>query len=179
MQEILKASKAILNERWSPLSEWITVLPSVQWALNTAARRLFGTSSFHVMLGGEPRISFAILMEEKGELELTKLDETKLRAHVKGIVEAREQSQKEVVEPRNLSRDGERRIWRRDNCLTFKVEGPIPVARTRKAGTNVNLASQWTVPWRVVSYDRDPIYTVDHIVYGETHDGHRAYALLR
>ena len=39
MREILKASKAILNEQGQPLSAWITVLPSVQWALNTAVRQ--------------------------------------------------------------------------------------------------------------------------------------------
>ena len=48
MREILKASKAILNERGQPLSAWITVLPLVQWALNTAVRQRFGTSPFQV-----------------------------------------------------------------------------------------------------------------------------------
>lgn len=63
--------KTILNERARPLSEWIPVLLSVQLALKTAVWRTFGESLFHVMLGGEPRTSFVILVEKR-ELELTK-----------------------------------------------------------------------------------------------------------
>lgn len=70
-----------------------------------------GTSPLHVLLGGEPTNSFALLLEEKGELELTKLGQKKLPAHVNGMVETEEQLQKQVVELRNKNRDRERRIW--------------------------------------------------------------------
>lgn len=78
MWEITRASKAILNERGRRLSE-LTVLQSVQWAVNTEARQRFGTSYFHVMLGREPRTSFVAL--EKNEVELAELDEGKPREH--------------------------------------------------------------------------------------------------
>lgn len=95
MHEMLKASKAILHERGSLLSEWVTVLPSLQSALNTAvARKRYSTLLFHVMLGNGSRTLFAVLME-KGELELTKFDLNRLRAHVKGMVNTQEQVRKE------------------------------------------------------------------------------------
>lgn len=57
MHKIPKSSKAILNERGRPVSEWITVLPSVHRALNTAAWKRFGTSPFTSQWGvsREPR----------------------------------------------------------------------------------------------------------------------------
>lgn len=77
MQEVLKALKATLNECGLPLSEWISVIPSVQWALKMAVWRRFGTSPFQVMLGREPGTSFAVIMENRWVLELAKLEETK------------------------------------------------------------------------------------------------------
>ena len=36
MREVIDEGKAMLNEGGRPLSEWVVVLPAVQWALNTA-----------------------------------------------------------------------------------------------------------------------------------------------
>lgn len=38
---------------------------AVQWALNTAVRRRFGTSPYYVMLGREPRTDFSALVDEE------------------------------------------------------------------------------------------------------------------
>ena len=35
MCEVIHGAKAMLNEEGRPLSEWVVVLPAVQWALNT------------------------------------------------------------------------------------------------------------------------------------------------
>ena len=35
MREVIHGVKAMLNEGERPLSEWVVVLPVVQWALNT------------------------------------------------------------------------------------------------------------------------------------------------
>ena len=174
MQEILKTSKAIINERRRPLSEWITVLPSVQWALNTAIRQRFGVSPFHVMMGREPQASFSVLVEEREELDITSVEEDKLQAHVKGIIEAQEQLQQCAVERRGTHRERERRRRSRGELPNFTVGDFVLVARVRKEGRHAKLMSQWTRPRKVVSDYREHVYTVEHIVTGGVRDTHVA-----
>ena len=125
-------------------------------------------------MGREPRTSFAVLVEEKEELELNPVDEDKLRQHVRGIIDAQEQLQREAVERRGAVRERERNLRSRGELPHFTVGDFVLVARTRKAGRNAKLMSEWTGPWRVVSDDREHVYAVEHIVSGEVRDTHVA-----
>ena len=64
MREVIHVAKAMLNEGWRPLSEWVVLLPTVQWTLNTAWRKRLQTSPYHVMMGRKPRTAYAALIEE-------------------------------------------------------------------------------------------------------------------
>ena len=76
MREVIATAKAMLHEQGRPPSEWTTVLPAVQWVLNTAVRQRLGTSPYCVMLGREPRTAFSALAEEDNEgMALTAVDE--------------------------------------------------------------------------------------------------------
>lgn len=68
MRAIILVPMVILNEQGWPLSELITVVPLVLWALNTTVRQRFWTSPFHVMLVREPRTSFQALVQGRDEL---------------------------------------------------------------------------------------------------------------
>lgn len=126
---------------------------------------------FDFMMGGEPRMSFAAL---KGEMVITRLDEEKLRAHVKGNIDAQGNLHKEMVNRRKLNRKRERKEQSRGESPNLTVGDFVPVGRTRKASRNVKLVSKWVGLWRVVSGDRDGVCTMEHIVPAETRDIHIA-----
>ena len=49
------------------LSEWVVVLPAVQWALENAWWKRLQTAPCHVMMGREPRSAFTALIERDDE----------------------------------------------------------------------------------------------------------------
>lgn len=55
-----RAPRSILVEQRGEASEWVDVLPAVQWVLNTAFRR-YGSTPYHVIFGRAPRTSFSVL----------------------------------------------------------------------------------------------------------------------
>ena len=164
----------MINEPGRALSGWITVLPAIQWALNKATRRIFGTTPFHVMMGREPRTAFAALVEETEEVEITPVDEEKLRQYVRGIFEAQEQLQRETVERSESERQRARQAISRGDLPHFTVGDYVLVARARKGGRHAKLMNTWTRPWKVVSDDREHVYTVEYIISGDVHDAHVA-----
>ncbi|CAM9928025.1 unnamed protein product, partial [Sphacelaria rigidula] len=60
-KEVLRALRSILLEQRRAVSEWVDVLPAVQWALNTAHRHPYGSTPYHVMFGRAPRTPFSVL----------------------------------------------------------------------------------------------------------------------
>ena len=64
MREVIHGTKAMINEGGRPLSEWVVLLPAVQWALNTAWRKRLQATPYHVMMGLEPRK--ALLLSSRG-----------------------------------------------------------------------------------------------------------------
>ena len=42
MKEVVRSLRSILSEQRRAVSEWVDVLPAVQWALNTAFRPRYG-----------------------------------------------------------------------------------------------------------------------------------------
>ena len=51
VKEVVHALRSILLEQRREVSEWIDVLPAVQYSLNTAFRRRYGSTPYHVMFG--------------------------------------------------------------------------------------------------------------------------------
>ena len=86
MREVIRTTKAILNERQCPLSEWIVALPAVQWTLNTAYRRRLGAAPFRVMMGRDARTAFAALAEVDSEgVQVEPVEEATLRKLVQPL----------------------------------------------------------------------------------------------
>ena len=80
MREVVHGAKAMLNEWGRPLSEWIVVLPAVQWALNTAWQSRLHLTPYHVMMGCEPRTAFTALIECDYEgFQFSPIGETRLK----------------------------------------------------------------------------------------------------
>ena len=67
MREGIHGAKAMLIEGMPPLSEWVVVLPAVQWALNKAWRKLLQATPYNAMIGREPRTVFTALIEGDDE----------------------------------------------------------------------------------------------------------------
>ena len=175
MREVIITAKAMLHERGRPPSEWTTVLPAVQWALNTAVRQRLGTPPYCVMLGREPRTAFSALVEEDNEcMELTVVDEERLREHVRSIVSAHDELQKQVVERRDVQRQQTRTLSSRGELPHFTVGDYVLVARVRKEGKHAKLMATWTGQWQVASDDREHVYVVQHLITGEPREAHVA-----
>ena len=93
------------------MTEWVDVLPAVQWALNTAYRRRYDSTPYHVMFGRAPRTSFSVLASSsEGEWNCDVLDDTQLKRAVQGVLELQEsfhvQAQERVAAERARRRDG-------------------------------------------------------------------------
>lgn len=97
---------AIFNERVRTLSEWITALPSMRRAFNTAVRYPCGISLNDVKLGRRAGTSFTALVE-KEELELAELDVEKLREDGQGIIDDQGQLHREAFTRRERRSRGE------------------------------------------------------------------------
>ena len=61
MKEVVRSLRSILLEQRREVSEWVDVLPAVQWALNAAFRPRYGSTPYHVMFGRAPRTYFSVL----------------------------------------------------------------------------------------------------------------------
>ena len=51
VKDVVRALRSILLEQRQAVSEWVDVLPAVQWALNTAYRRRYDSTPYRVMFG--------------------------------------------------------------------------------------------------------------------------------
>ena len=66
MREVVRALKAFLQER-RDIREWVSVVPAVQWVLNTACRERYASTPYHVMFGRASLTSFLTLASSTGE----------------------------------------------------------------------------------------------------------------
>ena len=57
VKEVVRSICAIHLGQRRAVSEWVDVLPAVQWALRTAFRPRYGSTPYHVMFGRAPRTS--------------------------------------------------------------------------------------------------------------------------
>ena len=89
MREVVKTMKAMLQEERRSTRDWVDLVPAVQWALNTAYRERYGSTPYHVMFGRAPKTFLSTLASSSsGAWQVNVLDETTLRRHVRGVVDA-------------------------------------------------------------------------------------------
>lgn len=146
VRETMLAPMVILKEQGRPLSELITVLSPVLWALNTAVRQRFWTSRFHVVLVCEPRTSFPAFVEERDELELTELNERETTEASTRHHQRPGTAHKEAVTRHEACGEREREHQRREELPPFTVGDSVLMARVGKTGKRANLVSEWTGP---------------------------------
>ena len=60
VNEVVRSLRSLLLEQRRAVSDWVDVLPAMQWALNTAFRPRYGSTPYHVMFGRAPRTSFSV-----------------------------------------------------------------------------------------------------------------------
>ena len=61
VKEVVRSLRSILSEQRREVSEWVDVLPAVQYSLESAFRRRKSSTPYHVMFGRAPRTSFSVL----------------------------------------------------------------------------------------------------------------------
>ena len=92
MRKVIHGARAMLNEGGRPLSEWVLVLPAVQWTLNTAWRKRLQATSYHVMMGREPRKAFTALNDGDDEsVQFSPIKEDRLQQLVVSLVYTQEE----------------------------------------------------------------------------------------
>lgn len=65
MGEVVRTLHAMLVGRKKPLNGWISVLPAVQWVLNTSWRPSIHTAPFRLMHRSEPRTGPMMMVDEE------------------------------------------------------------------------------------------------------------------
>ena len=169
--------KAMIQEDRRNTQDWVKLVPAVvQWALNTAFRKRYGPTPFHVMFGRAPRTALSTLASLTGQdWQVDMLDNKTLRKKVQSLVEA--QSEKEVLDKVQANRDKQREGASRGNMPNFAIGEYVLVdlvARLWRCGSTPKLLMTWTGPWRVVVAQRPHVYGVQNIVSGEVRDVHVA-----
>ena len=92
VKEVVRSLCSNLLKQRREVSDWVDVLPAVQWALNTACRPRYGSTPYHVMFGRAPRTSFSVLANSStGEWNCDVLDDDQIKRVLKGVLELQEQ----------------------------------------------------------------------------------------
>ena len=176
VKEVVRALRSILLEQRRAVAEWVDVLPAVQWALNTAFRRRYGSTPYHVMFGRPPRTSFSVLASSSsGEWKCDVLDDAQIKRAVSQVLELQErfhvQVQERVAAERARHRDGASSGLQLPN---FEVGDYVLYARVRRPGVTPKLMATWTGPWRVVGAHHPHVYEIQNIVTGRVQTAHIA-----
>ncbi|CAN0539694.1 unnamed protein product, partial [Scytosiphon promiscuus] len=152
VKEVVRSLRSILSEQRRQVSEWVDVLPAVQWSLNTAFRSRYGSTPYHVMFGRPPRTSFSVLANSSaGQWNCDVLDNDQIKRALQGVLELQEQFHVQVQE--RVAAERERRRKKSSEGLelpNFEVGDYVLYARVRRPGVTPKLMATWTGPWRVV-----------------------------
>ena len=176
VKEVIRALRSILLEQRREVSEWVDVLPAVQWALNTAFRRRYGSTPYHVMFGRAPRTSFSVLASSSaGEWNCDVLDDAQIKRALQSVIELQErflvQVQERVAAERARRREGSSSGLELPN---FEVGDYVLYARVRRPGVTPKLMATWTGPWRVVGAHHPHVFEIQNIVTGRVQTAHVA-----
>ncbi|CAM9817241.1 unnamed protein product [Sphacelaria rigidula] len=167
----VRGLRSLLLKQRRAASEWVDVLPTVQWALNTVYRRRYGSTPYHVMFGRAPRTSFSVLASspaeewncdvlDGGQIELLDLQE---HFHVQ-------------VQERVAAERARRREWSSSGLElpNFEVGDCVLYARLRRPGVTPKLMATWTGPWRMVGAHHPHVFEIQYIVPGRVQTAHVA-----
>ena len=176
VKEVVRSLRSILLEQRRAVSEWVAVLPAVQWALNTAFRPRYGNTPYHVMFGRAPRTSFSVLANSSaGEWNCDVLDDDHIKRALKGVLELEEQFHVQVQEPVAAELGRRRKELSAGLELpNFEVSDYFLYARVRRPGVTPKLMATWTGPWRVVGTHHPHLFEIQNIVSGRVHTAHVA-----
>ena len=87
VKEVVRSLRFILLKQRRAVSEWVDVLPTVQWALHTAFYPRYGSTPYYVMFGRAPRTSFSVLANcSAGEWNCDVLDDDQIKRKTDGDV---------------------------------------------------------------------------------------------
>ena len=104
----VRSLRSVLLEQRRAVSEWVDVLPAVEWALNTAFRPRYGSTPYHVMFGRATRTSFSVFANSSaGEWNCDLLDDDQIKRALNGVLELHEQFHVQVQE--HVAAEHERR----------------------------------------------------------------------
>ena len=118
VKEVVRSLLSILL-----VSDWVDVLPAVQWVLNTAFRLRYGSTPYHVMFGPAPRKSFSVLANSSaGEWNCDVLYDDQIQRAFKGLLELQEQFHVQVQERVAAEREGRR--TESSACLLYTSPSP-------------------------------------------------------
>ena len=99
VKEVVRSLRSIILEKRRAVSEWVNVLPAVEWALNTAFRPPYGSTPYHVMLVTLlGRLSLCWRIRPPGSGICDALDNDQIKRALKGVLELQEQFHVQVQE---------------------------------------------------------------------------------
>ena len=108
VKEVVRSLRSILLEQRRAVSEWVDVLPAVQWLLNTVFRPRYGSTPYHVMFGRALRTSFSVFANSSaGKWNCDVFDDDQIKRALKGVLELQEQFHVQAQEP--VAAESERR----------------------------------------------------------------------
>lgn len=114
------------------------------------------------------------MTEDNGSLRLSPADEQRLWEHVQYAVESQEELQQSVL---GCVAKAYKQSWERSSSREmpqFAVGDYLLVPRVYQQEHHPKIVSTWTEPWRVVSEDKEYVYTVQSIMNGVLRDAHVA-----
>ncbi|CAM9937055.1 unnamed protein product, partial [Sphacelaria rigidula] len=163
VKEVVRALRSILLEQRRAVSEWVDVLPAVQWALNTAYRRRYDSTLCRVMFGRAPRTSFSVLASSSaGEWKCDVLDDVQIKSALQGVFGLQERARRREGSSSGLE------------LPNFEVGDNVLYARVRRPGVTRKLMAMWTGPWRVINAHHPHVFEIQNIVSGRVQTAHVA-----
>ena len=72
--EVVRTGHAILSEAGRLVNQWVQIVSTIQWALNTTFRERYGSTPFEVFIGRKPRTDFysALFNDEDDKMVMDK-----------------------------------------------------------------------------------------------------------
>ncbi|CAM9575818.1 unnamed protein product, partial [Sphacelaria rigidula] len=156
VKEVVRALRSVLLEQRRAVSEWVDVLPAVQWALNTVYRRRYDSTPYHVMSDCSPRTYSAVLMSSS---KCDVLDDVQVKSALQGVLDSQERF--------HGSSSGM-------ELPNFEVGDYVLYAPVRRPGVTPKLMATRTGRWRVVGAHHPHVFEIQIIVSGSVQTAHVA-----
>ncbi|CAM9540190.1 unnamed protein product [Sphacelaria rigidula] len=162
IKEGVRALRSILLEQ----RRWVDVFPAVQWALNTAYRRRYDSTPYHVIFGRAPRTWFS---------NCDILDGGQIKRALQGVLDSQERFHVQVQE--RVAAERARRRAGSSSGLElpiFEVGDYVLYVRVRCPGVTPKLMATWIGPLRVIDVYHPHVFEIQDIVSGRVQAAHVA-----